>query len=69
MFKSYKLDWMDGLDWILLRSLVLLEHLAVLKMVIPGVKLKNFKNLISVLTSNSRVGWFFLNSQNTIGVV
>ena len=27
--KSYK--WVDGLDWILLRKLVLQEHLAVLK--------------------------------------
>ena len=27
------MDWMDGLDWILLRRLVLLEHLAVLKIV------------------------------------
>ena len=31
VFKSYKwMDGLDGLDWILLRSLVLLEHLAVL---------------------------------------
>jgi len=30
--RGYKwMGWMDGLDWILLRTLVQLEHLAVLK--------------------------------------
>ena len=39
-------------------------------MMIPGVKFKNVKNLISVLTPKfwSWLG-FFKNSQNTMGVV